>query len=134
MRERLTLAFVVLTILLLLGAGIIRSYVLRDLIREQESQHLSQEVTLISSIVEDRTDAGATIDEAYLETLVGPDTRLEYDPETGPPVVVYGEDYAGTEDPDEDMSSAVMLPDATVTLSQSDQVVRDIVGRDMGSI
>src|SRR6478609_369143 len=60
MRERLTLAFVVLTILLLLGAGIIRSYVLRDLIREQESQHLSQEVTLISSIVEDRTDAGAT--------------------------------------------------------------------------
>lgn len=134
MRERLTLAFVVLTILLLLGAGIIRSYVLRDLIREQESQHLSQEVTLISSIVEDRTDAGATIDEAYLETLVGPNTRLEYDPETGPPVVVYGEDYAGAEDPDEDMSSAVVLPDATVTLSQSDQVVRDIVGRDMGSI
>ena len=42
MRERLTLAFVVLTILLLLGAGIIRSYVLRDLIREQEAQHLSQ--------------------------------------------------------------------------------------------
>jgi signal transduction histidine kinase len=134
MRERLTLAFVVLTILLLLGAGIIRSYVLRDLIREQESQHLSQEVTLISSILEDRSETGATIDEATLQMLVGPDTRLEYDPESGPPVVVYGEDYAGAEDPDSDMSSAVVLDDATVTLSQSDQVVRDIVGRDMGSI
>lgn len=134
MRERLTLAFVVLTILLLLGAGIIRSYVLRDLISEQESQHLSQEVSLIASIVEDRTETGATIDEEFLESLVGPDTRLEYDPESGPPVVVYGADYAGAEDPDEDMSSAVVLEDATVTLSQSDQVVRDIVGRDMGSI
>jgi len=134
MRERLTLAFVVLTILLLLGAGIIRSYVLRDLIREQESQHLSQEVTLISSIVEERTASGATIDEDYLQTLAGPDTRLEYDPEVGPPVVVYGEDYAGADDPDEDMASAVVLDDATITLSESDQVVRDIVGRDMGSL
>lgn len=134
MRERLTLAFVVLTILLLLGAGIIRSYVLRDLIREQESQHLSQEISLISSIVEDRDESGETIDEAFLETLVSPDTRLEYDPESGPPVVVYGEDYSGADDPDDDMASAVVLDSATLTLSQSDQVVRDIVGRDMGSI
>ena len=43
MRERLTVAFVVLTIVLLLGAGIVRSYVLRDLIREQEASHLQQE-------------------------------------------------------------------------------------------
>src|SRR6476620_9732125 len=99
MRERLTLAFVVLTILLLLGAGIIRSFVLRDLIREQESQHLSQEASLISSIIGDRSDTGATIDEEFLQTLVSPDARLEYDPESGPPVVVYGEDYSGVDDP-----------------------------------
>jgi len=134
MRERLTLAFVVLTILLLLGAGIVRSYVLRDLIREQEAQHLSQEVTLISSIVSDREDTGAAIDEALLESLVGPTARLEYDPEPGPPVVVEGADYTGTGDPDEDMSSTVMLKDSTVVLSQSSQVVRDIVDRDLGSI
>lgn len=134
MRERLTLAFVVLTILLLLGAGIIRSYVLRDLIKEQESQHLSQEVSLISSIVDNRSETGATIDEEFLETLASPDARLEYDPESGPPVVVYGDEYAGTDDPDEDMAAAVVLDDATITLSQSDEVVRAIVGRDMSSI
>ncbi|GAA4375506.1 sensor histidine kinase [Nocardioides caricicola] len=134
MRERLTLAFVVLTILLLLGAGIIRSYVLRDLIREQESQHLSQEVSLISTIVSGRDETGATIDEEFLQTLVSPDARLEYDPESGPPLVVYGEEYSGADDPDADMASTVVLDDATITLSQSDAVVRDIVGRDMSSI
>lgn len=134
MRERLTLAFVVLTILLMLGAGIIRTFVLRDLIREQEAQHLNQEVTLISSIVEDREDAGATVDEEFLQTLVSPTARLEYDPDKGKTIVVRGADYQGADDAEEDMSSTVMLPDSTITVSQSDEVVRDIVGRDMGSL
>lgn len=134
MRERLTLAFVVLTILLLLGAGIVRSFVLRDLIREQEAQHLGQEVALISTIVEDREETGATIDEEFLQSLVNPAARLEYDPKPGEPIVVTGPDYEGSGDPSEDLSSTVMLADSTITLSQSDEVVRDILGRDMGSL
>src|SRR4051812_8591972 len=122
MRERLTLAFVVLTILLMLGAGLIRSFVLRDLIREQEAGHLSQEVTLISSIIEDREDAGATVDEEFLQSLVSPSARLEYDPDKGKPIVVHGEDYQGTDEPSEDMASTVVLPDSKVTLSQSSEV------------
>jgi signal transduction histidine kinase len=134
MRERLTLAFVLLTIILLLGAGVVRSYVLRDLIREQEATHLQQEVELISSIVDDRQAAGDAVDRAFLDTLVGPATRLELDTDGAPPIVVSGPDYTGSGDPDEDMSAEVVLDDGTVTLSQSSEVIKDIVGRDVGSI
>ena len=48
MRERLTFAFIVLTVVLLLGAGAVRTYVLRDLIREQSAGQLGQEAELIS--------------------------------------------------------------------------------------
>ena len=47
MRNRLTAAFIVLSVLMLLGAGVVRAYVLRDLIREQESAHLQQQSALV---------------------------------------------------------------------------------------
>ena len=135
MRERLTLAFVVLSIVLLLGAGLIRAYVLRDLIREQEAAHLQQEVELVSSIVQDRRSSGADIDHEFLATVVGPDSRLEYDPAgPTPPLVVRGQEYDGEDDPEQDLSANTATGGATITLSQSSGVIRDIVGRDLGSI
>jgi signal transduction histidine kinase len=134
MRERLTVAFVVLTIVLLLGAGVVRTFVLRDLVQEQEAGHLRQEVELIGAIVEDRESAGGAIDDRFLMTLVSPDSRLEYTPKGGPAVVVRGADYAGSDDPEDDLSSGLAVGDGRVMLSQSPDVIRDIVGRDTGSI
>ena len=134
MRERLTLAFVVLTILLLLGAGIVRTYVLRDLIREQEASHLTQEVELISAIITDRKSSGGEIDRTFLDTLVGDDTRLEYDAEGAPPLVARGDHYDGMDDPDEDLAVSSTVGSSTVTLSQSPQIIGGIIGRDVGSI
>lgn len=134
MRERLTVAFVVLTIVLLLGAGLIRAYVLRDLIREQEAGHLQQEVELVATILHDRDAAGIDVDEEYLQSLVGPDARLAYAADGAAPVVVRGADYDGTDDPGEDLSASASVDGDAVTLSQSPDVVREIVGRDVGSI
>ena len=51
MRNRLTVSFVLLTTLLLLGAGAVRSYVLRDLVREQEASHVREESVLVAELV-----------------------------------------------------------------------------------
>ena len=53
MRERLTAAFIVLSVALLLGAGLVRTYVLQDLIREQVAGQLGQEADLVAAIVAD---------------------------------------------------------------------------------
>ncbi|GAB2445944.1 hypothetical protein GCM10027062_28720 [Nocardioides hungaricus] len=134
MRERLTVAFVVLTVVLLLGAGVVRSYVLRDLVREEEAAHLEQEVGLIASLVDGRQAAGATVDGEFLQSLVGEQTRLELDPRRGETLVVQGEEYAGAADSAGDLAAAAEVKGGTVTLSQSDRVVSDIVGRDVGSV
>jgi signal transduction histidine kinase len=134
MRERLTVAFVVLTIVLLLGAGVVRSFVLRDLIQEQEADHLRQEIQLVSTIVEDREAAGGAIDERFLTTLVGPERRLEYAPRGGQRIVVHGPDYTGTDEAGDDLSATLQLDEGRLMLSQSPDVIGDILGRDTGSI
>ena len=134
MRERLTAAFVILTVVLLFGAGLVRSYVLRDLVREQEASHLRQEVVLVSSITQDRLEAGGVIDQEFLDSLVGEEARLEYDPHKGRTVVAHGADYEGADDPEQDMAASSTIDAGTLTLSQSSQVIKDIVGRDTGSI
>lgn len=134
MRERLTIAFVVLAVVLLLGAGVVRTYVLRDLVREQEAAHLQQEIGLVAAIIDDRTASGGTVDDEFLDSLVGPGARLEFDAGQGTPVVVRGEEYAGADDPAADMSATDRAGGGTVTLSQSDDVIADIVGRDLGSV
>ncbi|MGY2702189.1 MULTISPECIES: sensor histidine kinase [unclassified Nocardioides] len=134
MRERLTVAFVVLTVVLLFGAGLVRSYVLRDLIREQESAHLRQEVELIAAIAQDRVEAGGSIDQQFLDSVVSDRSRLEFDPGKGRTLVADGKEYDGDDDPTNDLRAADTIDAGTVTLSQSDQVIQEIVGRDVGSI
>lgn len=134
MRERLTVAFVLLTVVLLLAAGVVRSYVLRDLIREQESSHLRQEVELIAAIADDRLAAGGVVDEEFLQSVVGDEARIQYEPDRGDTLVAHGDEYVGTDDPEQDMSASASTTAGTITLSQSGQVIQDIIGRDLGSL
>ena len=136
MRERLTAAFIVLSVVLLLGAGLVRTYVLQDLIREQVAGQLSQQADLAAAIVGDREASGGAVDEDFLQSLVGPQDRLQYDG-GGAEVVVTGKDYQGDEDGDGDgdiAASATVDGAGRVTVSQSSSVVRDVIGRDIGSI
>ena len=44
MRRRLTACFVLLALVLLLLAGMVRAFAIRDLLHDQERAHLSQDV------------------------------------------------------------------------------------------
>lgn len=141
MRERLTAAFIVLSIVLLLGAGAVRTYVLRDLFREQVASQLDGRAQLLGDLLADRAGAGDTVDAEDLQGLVEDDERLVYLAETdGTPVVVTGDDWDGSEevedpsDPEGISASASAGSGAVVTVTASPSVVRDIIGRDVGSI
>lgn len=136
MRERLTAAFIVLSIVLLLGAGAVRTYVLRDLFREQVAGQLDGRAQLLGEILAERTASGGTVDVAELAALAGREERLEYvaDPDEEP-LVATGADWDGDGDPGDGISaSANAGTDALVTVTASPSVVRDIIGRDIGSI
>jgi signal transduction histidine kinase len=133
MRERLTASFVVLSILLLLGAGFVRSLILRDLIREQESAHVQQQVALVAKVVADRREAAGTVDRDFLAGLVDDDGRLVYTPRGADAVAVTGAGYDSS-DPAEDLAASAAVPDGIVTIGQSPALLRDVAGRDLGSV
>jgi HAMP domain-containing protein len=133
MRERLTASFVILSILLLLGAGFVRSFILRDLIREQEGVHVQQQVKLAAKVVNDQQQDGGTVDRDFLAGLVDDDGRLVYAPASADQVVVTGEAYDSA-DPDEDLAATAAVSGGTVTVGQSPAVLRDVAGRDIGSV
>ena len=134
MRNRLTSAFIVLSILLLLGAGVVRAFVLRDLIREQESAHLQQQSVLIAEILSTRQAGEEVAVDAAAAGLVAPDGRVEYTPDRGQPVVARGDRYAGSDGAPGDLAASTTVDRGAVTVSQSPEVVQDILGRDVGSV
>jgi signal transduction histidine kinase len=133
MRNRLTLAFVVLTTSLLLGAGIVRAYVLHDLIRDQSASHVRQESVLVARLVAEHSDAGTPVDAQFLSGLVGADSRVAFTPRGGATVAAQGSAYDGGAGAS-GITARSTGPDGTVTVSQSAHVVEDIFGRDLWSV
>ena len=70
MRERIAAAFIFLAVAVLLGAGTARAFTVRDLLREQETTHLGQDVALVARLLADRREEGLPVDEAFLQELV----------------------------------------------------------------
>jgi len=133
MRERITIAFVILAMAVLIGAGTVRAYTLRDLLREQEGAHLSNDVVLIGELVANQRAAGQPIDEEFLQSVVADTTRLEYVDPSGQTIVVEGDEYAGDPEGD-DLSSTASTDVGMITVSKQPEVVGDILGRDTGSL
>ncbi len=134
MRERLTAAFIVLTIVLLLGAGAVRTFVMRDLLREQEARHLTHESELIASAIEARLDDAGPVDRKFLDSLVGSDERLEYDGPGSDTIVVRGPDYTGSDDPADDLSASSATDGVMVTVSEAGERIADNIQRSIGSV
>lgn len=132
MRERITIAFVLIAIAVLLGAGTVRSITLRDLLREQESAHLRHDAVLIGALISDRMAQDRPVDKEYLSDLLEPSTRLRYVDPDGDVVVVRGEDYRGV--PGEDLTASSKTEIGTITLSRRTKVVGDVFGRDLGAL
>ena len=133
MRERITIAFVVLAMAVLLGAGTVRASNLSDLLREQEGAHLSHDVALIGELVANQRASGQPVDQEFLEGVVSETARLEYTDPSGRTVVVEGDEYAG--DPDtEDISASASTDVGMITVSKQPKVIGDILGRDTGSL
>ena len=132
MRERLTAAFIFLAVIVLLGAGTVRAFTLRDLLREQEAGHINHDVVLIGQLVTERTQAGGPITEEYLQSVVSPDTRLTYVDPRGKKIAVKGKGYEGSDA--DDLKATYEGDIGRLVVSQRAKVVGDIFLRDVASL
>lgn len=123
MRERLTFAFVVLTMLLLLGAGLVRAYTTEGALRERQSEHVFEAASTAALLLEERSKRDRPVNGFVLGELVAADARLEYAAPGQPVILTNGPDYA-EEDADDAITAMVPVGDATLTMRQNPLTVQ----------
>jgi signal transduction histidine kinase len=132
-RARLTASFVVLTLVLLVGALWVRGYYEYSAQRTHESRHLRGDAATLALVVEQRQQLGQPVDRAFLAGIVDSSDRLQYDAAGGAPVVVEGDAY-DEGDRDDALQTTVDAGDATLTLTQAGHVLAGLTSRDTGSM
>lgn len=133
MRARLTASFVILTVLLVVGALWVRSYTEQSLLRTHEGHELRGQAADLALVLDQRVDLDQPVDRAFLAGLVDADDRLEYDAGTGDPVVVEGKSY-DEEDAEDQLRTSVDAGEGTLTLTQAGHVLDGLAARDRGSV
>lgn len=124
MRKRLTLAFVLVTLLLTAAGGLVRAVTLEGLLREREGEHIFREAVTLATVVDQRVRSGQSIDKGFLSDFAGTDTQVEYAPTAGEPVRVDGPSYRV--DDEDGIASTVVLDDGSLTIRQSGGVIRGL--------
>lgn len=123
MRKRLTLAFVLVTLLLTAAGGLVRTVTLEGLLREREGAHIFREALALGTVVDQRVRQGQRVDADFLADYTGSDTQVEFVPEGGEAVVVHGPDFRETDDA---ISSTVVLEDGSLTIREPGNVIRGL--------
>ncbi len=116
MRERLTVSFIAITLLLLAGAGLIRSYTSDGRVRSHETADLAAVATSLGAVISTELAQGGTLDEDLLRPFLQPRMRLELTRADGATEVLTGDDYEST-DPDQEISTVVVSGDDVVRVS-----------------
>jgi signal transduction histidine kinase len=116
MRERLTAAFVAITLVLLLAGGLVRSFAVSGELRQRESDFVADQARVVGQGVAAATAAGEPVDEAFLRRYLTADVRLGYTAPDGSDTVLTGSDFVGD---DETVSGTVATDDGEVTVTRS---------------
>lgn len=135
MRERLTGAFVAVTVTLLLAVLLARSYTTDGRLRAEMSDAIQERAEIVAAVIEVHLAEGRPVTEAVLAELVEPDQRIELEQVGAPEVVAEGDEFAEGND-GHDFVGVAGIPDADASLRllQSDEGIDDLVGDERGSI
>lgn len=133
MRERLTVTFVLLTVLLCLLAFVARTYSLGSALRRDESEETHQAAAAVAEAVRLQVAVGGPVDAAFLQRFAGHSRRVEihWRGHDKADVVATGDAFAGSADPSRsgDIWAAAEVNGGYVIVSQSADVVRDLLLR-----
>lgn len=130
MRERLTVAFVGLVLVLCTVTLLARSYTLEQVMRQDETEEIHQAADAIGAALTARISAGQRKGEkAFLEELAGEDRQIVVHRTTRPDVVAAGPDFKGSLDASRsgDIWASADVPGGVVVVSQSGDVLRELV-------
>jgi signal transduction histidine kinase len=126
MRERLTVAFILLGLGLCALAFVVRSLSLESAFNRDENKEVHEAATMIATAITARQAADEPVDQSFLASMIGADKRvvLRWDGAPGTDVVAEGAAFSGTGDPSrsDDVWAGEEVSGGYVSVSQSEQV------------
>ncbi len=133
MSKRLILGFVLVSLGISVGMGLLRAYTLTGDIRQRESEHLTQQLAVVGAALQEGLSDDETIERSSLRPYVDPDGSLTYRVEGRDPVVVDGADFDAADGADAVRMSRPMDP-GTLVMAQKDQAWTGLLGYQTGSL
>jgi signal transduction histidine kinase len=131
MRERLTLAFVGLALVIVVVGGVVRAITLGNIIHATETEDLQQQALVVGRVLTGLEESGRPVDGSTLGALLAPHVRLVLDRPGADTLTVDGSDF----DPAaQDVEVSTAVGDATVTLVQDASVADRVTGRARGPL
>jgi signal transduction histidine kinase len=108
MRERLTASFVAITLLVLVGAGLVRARASDEVVRAHEQADAARLASAVAVVLGETIDHGEPVDERTLAPFVDDGMRISYAVSGMPEVVVTDDDYPdGADEADEVVAAGV---------------------------
>ena len=133
MRERLTVAFVLLAVTVLLIAGVVRAVTLRDLIEQRESVSLDRHARLVAVMVANAERDGTAVTPEFLQPVVVAGTSVTVQRRGLPPVSATDPGYDSA-DTSSDTVGRETVGQTTVTVRQPESVVQDVLASNLGAL
>lgn len=134
MRRRLAVAFMVVTLASVLGAGVVRTLTLTNQLEEQELAHLHREAQVALAQITLARAEGRKVTSELLAGLVTEQSRLQYDTPGGRSVEASGSSYAISTAESGALSATVFGDAGTVVANQSRQPLEAAYRRDLPSV
>ena len=125
MRERLVVAFALLTVVVLVAFTLTRAYSVSTLVTQEETRKVERSVVLVAQLVGAREAAHQPVTSSYLSSLLNPAEQLEYRPTTGRPVTGSAPDWDPAPDPQNIVRTEPVPGGGTVTMRRDGQLIEE---------
>lgn len=130
MRERLTLSFVVLTIVAIAGVTLIRSHYLEDDLRSTAARSLRDESDAAGLALQQRVELDRPVDPTFLTELVGQKSRLVWSEGGATATTVQGPGFAAVDEGSANPTIEVAVGGGELQVTRGGGVVGSLIEQD----
>jgi signal transduction histidine kinase len=131
MRERLVVAFALLTVVVLVAFTFTRAYSVSALVTQEEIRKVERSVVLVAQLVAAREAAHQPVTSSYLSSLLNPAEQLEFRPPSGRRVVATAPGWEAAPDPQDIVRTEPVPGGGSVTMRRAGQLIEQRINNSL---
>jgi signal transduction histidine kinase len=131
MRERLVVAFALLTVVVLVAFTFTRAYSISGLVTQEETRKVERSVALVAQLVAAREAAHQPVTSSYLSSLLNPAEQLEFRSPSGRRVIATAAGWEAAPDPQDIVRTEPVPGGGSVTMRRAGQLIEQRINNSL---